>query len=61
MKCLGKVDYGTKDIAIVSYASSDILNYATYTFAVNSAFAEQNGYALHMLNETTVDARQVNK
>mmetsp|Transcript_15465 Transcript_15465/g.25748 ORF Transcript_15465/g.25748 Transcript_15465/m.25748 type:complete len:649 (+) Transcript_15465:44-1990(+) len=51
LSCLEKVDYGTKDIAIISYASTDILDYSAYSFGVNSAYAEQNGYELYVLNE----------
>lgn len=51
MRCIESVDYGTKDIAIISYASSDIMDYAAYAFGVNSAFAEQNGYEMYFLNE----------
>ena len=51
MTCLTSVEYGMKDIAIVSYASQSILDYATYAFGVNSAYAEQNGYELYFLNE----------
>ena len=51
MRCIERVDYGTKDIAIISYASSDIMDYAAYAFGVNSAYAEQNGYEMHFLNE----------
>lgn len=51
MSCLERVDYGTKDIAILSYASSDIMDYATYAFGINSAYAEQNGYEMYFLNE----------
>ena len=51
LDCIQKVDYGTKDIAIISYASSDTLDYASYAFAINSAYAEQNGYEIYFLNE----------
>jgi hypothetical protein len=51
MTCLEKVDFGTKDIAILSYASTDIMEYAAYSFGVNSAYAEHNGYEMYFLNE----------
>ena len=51
LRCIEGVDYGTKDIAIITYASSDIVDYAAYAFAVNSAYAEQNGYEMYFLNE----------
>ena len=51
LSCIETVDYGTKDIAIISYASSDIMDYAAYAFGVNSAYAEQNGYEMYFMNE----------
>ena len=49
--CLQKVNYNSKDIAIISYASTDILEYAAYAFGVNAAYAEENGYELVLLDD----------
>jgi tetratricopeptide (TPR) repeat protein len=43
---------GTR-IAILTYASPGILNYAAYAFAVNSAYAEHNGYEIFFLSPET--------
>ena len=51
VNCIKSVDFGKRDIAIISYASSDIMDYAAYAFGVNSAYAEQNGYDMHFMNE----------
>jgi hypothetical protein len=51
VNCIKIANLRNKDIAIVTYASSDIVDYAAYAFAVNSAYAEQNGYEMYFLNE----------
>ena len=58
VNCLQSVDYGTKDIAVVSYASSSDLSYAVYAFTINSAFAEQNDYEMHLLNDWELNESQ---
>ena len=49
--CIKSVKYGSEDIALVSYASSDITEYATYAFGVNSAYAEQHNYEFHIADD----------
>ena len=40
-------------IGIVSYATKNIWNYAAYAMAINSAYAEYNGYTLTILDESS--------
>lgn len=40
------------NVGIVTYATSDITNYAVYSFLVNEAYAEHNYYKFWYLNET---------
>ena len=40
-------------MAILSYASPDIIPYAAYSFAVNSAYAEHNGYEIFFMSPET--------
>jgi tetratricopeptide (TPR) repeat protein len=42
-----------KRFAIISYASPDIIPYAAYAFAVNSAYAEHNGYEIFFMSPET--------
>lgn len=37
-------------IGIVTYSTSDIFDYSSYSFAVNEAFAEHNGYILKLID-----------
>ena len=39
-------------IAIVSYATTNIADYAAYAFAINQAYAEHNQYIFSIANET---------
>lgn len=41
------------NLAILSYASTDIWDYASYSFAVNAAYAERNNYYIVMYDEHT--------
>lgn len=40
------------NVGIVTYATSDISNYAIYSFVVNEAYAEHNNYKFWHLNES---------
>lgn len=41
------------NLAILSYASTDIWDYASYSFAVNAVYAERNEYYIVMYDEHT--------
>ena len=41
------------NLAILSYASTDIWDYASYSFAVNALYAARNGYYIVMYDEHT--------
>jgi hypothetical protein len=41
------------NLAILSYASTDIWDYASYSFAVNAVYAERNNYYIVMYDEHT--------
>lgn len=41
-------------VGIVTYASSNIWPYAAYSFAINLAYAEHNGYTIRMLDEHSI-------
>lgn len=57
MECIDEIEpsetTGENRIAILTYASPSILNYAAYSFAVNSAYAEHNGYEIFFLSPET--------
>ena len=52
-----RVPGSTRDfkIGIVSFATSDIFDYAAYSFAVNEAFAENNHHIFKVANETAAN------
>lgn len=57
MHCIDNIDPAAPSdntsIALVTYASDDILDYAAYSFAVNSAYAEHNGYEIFFMSPDT--------
>ena len=40
-------------VGLVTYATRDIWNYSTYSFAVNEVYAEANGYVMKHLDESS--------
>ncbi len=42
-------------VGIVTYATRDIWNYSAYSFAVNQAYAEHNGYTFLHLDESSAN------
>lgn len=40
-------------VALISYATPDIMAYAAYSFAINSVFARRQGYPLHLYSPET--------
>jgi tetratricopeptide (TPR) repeat protein len=57
MNCIDEIEppetTGESRIAILTYASPGIFDYAAYAFAVNSAYAEHNGYEIFFLTPET--------
>jgi len=42
-------------VAIVTYSTNSIFDYASYSFAINEAYAEHNGYIMKLLDDTSAD------
>jgi tetratricopeptide (TPR) repeat protein len=57
LNCIDEIEppetTGESRIAILTYASPGIFDYAAYAFAVNSAYAEHNGYEIFFLSPET--------
>jgi galactosyl transferase GMA12/MNN10 family len=53
-------DHGTPRIGLISYATEDVANYAAYSFGINQAYSEQNGYMFRLADpETDYEPRDV--
>ena len=48
----------TGGIGLVTYATTDIWNYSTYSFAVNEIYSESHGYVMRHLDENMTEHDQ---
>ena len=44
---------GYTGVALISYATPDIVNYAAYSFAINVMYAQERGYPMHLYSPAT--------